>query len=121
MKNIIIATTLVLASGFAAANTMPANGGFNGPTEGMQTTVEQALKANDDTPVQITGTITHALGDEDYQFTDGTNTIVVEIDDRVWQGVDVTPQDTVIITGSLDKDAWEDATIDVNRIVIASK
>lgn len=119
MKKIIIATTLILTSGFAAANTVPATGGFNGPTAGMQTTVAQALKANDDTPVKITGSITQALGDEDYQFSDGTNTIVVEIDDRVWQGVDVTPNDTVTIIGSLDKDAWEDATIDVKRIVIA--
>ncbi|NUW72243.1 NirD/YgiW/YdeI family stress tolerance protein [Vibrio mediterranei] len=119
MKKVIITTALILTSGFAAAKSMPEQGGFNGPIKGAQTTVAQALSANDDAPVQITGNITHSLGDEKYQFTDGANTIVIEIDREDWRGEDVTPNDRVTITGSVDKDTLEDATVDVKRVVIA--
>ncbi|OIN27909.1 YgiW/YdeI family stress tolerance OB fold protein [Vibrio barjaei] len=120
MKKVIITTALILTSGFAAAKSMPATGGFNGPNDGAQTTVTQALNAKDDTMVQITGNITHSLGDEKYQFTDGSNTIVIEIDNEDWRGVNVTPNDRVIITGSIDKDMVQDATIDVDSVNIAS-
>lgn len=119
MKKVIIATALILTSGFAAAKSMPAQGGFNGPALGAQTTIAQALEAKDDTAVQITGNITQSIGDEEYQFTDGQNTIVIEIDNDDWRGVDVTPNDKVIITGRVDKDAFEDAKIDVKRVAIA--
>ncbi|MFA0439035.1 hypothetical protein BCU70_10085 [Vibrio sp. 10N.286.49.C2] len=121
MKNVIIATTLILSSSLAAANTLPAKDGFNGPSLGVQTTVEEALDSRDDARVELTGKITHSLGDEEYQFTDGKNTIVIEIDDNKWAGLHVTPNDSITITGSIDKDSWEDASIDVNRVVIASQ
>ncbi|WP_112480188.1 YgiW/YdeI family stress tolerance OB fold protein [Vibrio variabilis] len=119
MKKVIITTALILTSGFAAAKSIPAQGGFNGPIVNAQTTVAQALEAKDDAAIQIKGNITHSLGDEKYQFTDGKNTIVIEIDNDDWRGVDVTPNDTVVITGSVDKDAFEDTKIDVKRIAIA--
>ncbi|GAL31434.1 hypothetical protein JCM19239_240 [Vibrio variabilis] len=119
MKKVIIATALILTSGFAAAKSMPAQGGFNGPTLGAQTTVAQALEAKDDTAVQITGNITHSLGDEKYQFTDGQNTIIIEVENEDWRGVEVSPTDTVIISGKVDKDTFEDTKLDIKRVAIA--
>ena len=43
-------------------------------------TVSEALLLEDDAPVALIGTITQNLGDEKYQFTDNTGTVVVEID-----------------------------------------
>ena len=45
-----------------------------------------------------------------------TGTITVEIDNDVWQGQNIGPQDVVEIHGELDKDLFS-AEIDVDRIV----
>ncbi|MCK6264513.1 NirD/YgiW/YdeI family stress tolerance protein [Vibrio sp. ZSDE26] len=119
MKNALIATTLVLTSGFATANTLPTTGGFNGPTAGAPVTVAQVLEAKDDTQVQMTGNIVHSLGDDEYEFTDGKNTIVIDVEDEAWAGLTISPNDKITIMGSVDKDSWEKATVDVDKITIA--
>ena len=120
MKNVFIATTLILTSGFATANTLPATGGFNGPTASAPVTVAQVLEARDDTQVQVTGNIVHSLGDDEYKFTDGKNTIVIEVEDEAWAGLTIAPNDKITIVGNVEKDSWEEATIEVDRIAIGS-
>ena len=41
--------------------------------------------------------------------------VVVEIDDEDWRGVDVKPEDTVIIKGEIDKDVFS-TEIDVDIV-----
>ncbi|MEL0608462.1 NirD/YgiW/YdeI family stress tolerance protein [Vibrio echinoideorum] len=120
MKNVFIATTLVLTSGFATANTLPATGGFNGPAASAPVSVAQALEARDDTQVQVTGNIEHSIGDDEYKFTDGKNTIVIEVDDEAWAGLTIAPNDQITIIGNVEKDSWEEATIEVDRITIGN-
>ena len=67
-------------------------------------TVEEAKRLRDDSPVQLQGKIVRALGDEKYVFRDASGEIVVEIDDDVWRGVTVGPDDRVEIRGEIDKD-----------------
>lgn len=79
-------------------------GGFNGPTApNLKVTVEEAKKLSDDTPVILTGKIEQNLGNEKYQFRDATGIITIEIDDDKWNGVTVTPEDTVEVHGEIDK------------------
>jgi uncharacterized protein (TIGR00156 family) len=93
-------------------------GGFEGP--GMASiTVAEALKLNDDAPVVLKGKIEKALGNEKYQFNDGTATIVVEIDDDEWKGLVVKPEMTVQITGEIDKELMQTPEVDVETIVLA--
>ena len=42
--------------------------------------------------------------DDEYNFTDGTNNVTVEIDDKDWRGLKVTPKDKIIVNGKVDKD-----------------
>ncbi len=72
----------------------------------------------DDAFVIIQGNITQGLGDEKYVFTDGKDTITVEIDDEDWKGLNVGPDDVVVITGEVDK-SWNNVEIDVDEIVLA--
>ncbi len=66
--------------------------------------VAEALKLPDDAYVTLSGYITKRLGDDEYSFTDGTNNIIVKIDDDVWKGQTITPKDKVLITGEVDKE-----------------
>ena len=80
-------------------------------------TVAEAIKMRDDTPVVLEGKITKRLKKDEYQFTDKTGSITVEIDNKDWNGMDIRPTDTVQIYGDIDKD-WLDTTVDVHSIKI---
>lgn len=92
-----------------------AAGGFSGPGPGFLT-VEQAKSMSDDSYVALKGSLVQQTGGEKYLFKDATGTITVEIDNDVWQGQNVGPQDVVEIHGELDKDLFS-SEIDVDRIV----
>jgi uncharacterized protein (TIGR00156 family) len=93
----LLAALPVCAQGGFVADTgrSTASGGF---------TVEEAKALRDDIPVQLQGNIVRALGDEKYVFRDASGEIVVEIDDDIWRGVTVSPNDRVEIRGEIDKD-----------------
>ena len=122
MNKFITASAFVVALGlsanaFAAGFQGQANmGGFQGP--GLQpSSVSEALKLNDDTPVVLIGQIEKSLGGEKYLFKDATGSVTVEIDNEDWRGVNVTPKDTIVIQGEVDKDFFK-TKIDVDSISI---
>ena len=98
MKKALFATVCVAVLGFSVQS-FAENMVRTVPT----TTVSEALLMEDNSPVALVGTITQNLGDEKYQFTDNTGTIVVEIDNEDWNGITPSPNDMVDITGEIDK------------------
>ena len=102
-------------SGPSSASTQQTqSGGFVGPN-GSSTTVASAKSLRDDTWVTLRGNIIERISDDLYVFKDASGTINVDIDHKRWQGVTVTPQDTVEIQGKVDKD-WNSVEIDVKQI-----
>lgn len=101
-------------SGPTETQTQTQSGGFVGPN-GSSATVESAKSMRDDTWVTLRGNIVKRLSDDLYLFKDATGTINVDIDHKRWNGVTVTPQDTVEIQGEVDKD-WNSVEIDVKQI-----
>lgn len=96
-------------------------GGFQGPGTGVPaTTVQQAKGMWDDSIVTLTGNIVAKItGTKDkYLFRDKTGEIRVEIDDEYFYGVNVTPANTVRITGEVDKDFGRATEIDVKRLEV---
>ena len=120
MKNLFAVSALALVLGAVSAPAMAqqANnaGGFTGPSQAA-VSVAEALKLSDDTPVVLEGTIEQSLGDEKYMFKDASGSVIVEIDDEDWRGITVTPKDTVIINGEVDKDMFK-TKIDADSISI---
>lgn len=53
----------------------------------------------DDTWVTLRGNIVERISDDLYVFKDASGTINVDIDHKRWNGVTVTPKDTVEIQG----------------------
>lgn len=115
MKKIIAVALIAICStgAFAAksqgyigpsgSTTQQTQGGFIGPSAATYT-VEQAKKLSDDTKVILTGNIVQHIGGKDYLFKDNTGTITVEISAHKWNGLTVTPEDVVEISGEIDKD-----------------
>lgn len=91
-----LAATLFATSGLVLAN--------QPMTKTAQVSVKQALSFADDRHVQLSGQIVKNLGDEHYQFRDQTGTIVVEIDDDLWQGKPLNMQQTLTLMGEVDRD-----------------
>lgn len=89
--------------------------GFTGPSV-ASSKVKDVKKMRDDTNVILVGKIEKSLGGEKYQFSDDTGTIVVEIDEEKWMGLEVGPTDTIEIYGEVDKD-WGKVKVDVDRII----
>ena len=94
------------------------NGGVNGPNTMTIMTVEQAQGLTDETAVVLQGNIQKSLGDDMYLFSDGTGTINVEIDEGDWNGINVNPDDVILIQGEIDRDG-NVVSIDVDEVSLA--
>jgi uncharacterized protein (TIGR00156 family) len=84
----------------AAAQT----GGFSGPDNRRLVTVAELATLPDDTPVRLVGYVVESVGAESYTFRDGSGTVVVEIDDDDWNGLDIRPEIRVEVAGEVDRD-----------------
>ena len=89
-------------------------GGFTGPGLAVST-VAEASKMSDDQPVVLEGKIKQSLGDEKYLFQDQSGEITIEIDDDDWRGLSVGPEDTIEISGEVDKELF-DVKVDVDTV-----
>lgn len=120
MKKIIpfFITTFVFMGAVSADQGV--KGGFVEPNmlEQKITTVQDVSKLRDDTTVFMRGKIVNSLGNEIYTFMDETGEIKIEIDDEDWNGVTVTPETLVQISGEVDKGIFKKTKIDVDSINI---
>ena len=111
MKKVIAILVLAMVcAGFAVAQGFTgekaAKGGFSDGTNSSMaiTPVKDALKMKDDTHATLRGNIVKQIKHEKYLFKDATGEIVVEIDDDDWDGVTVGHDDTVELSGEIDRD-----------------
>ncbi|WP_439235100.1 YgiW/YdeI family stress tolerance OB fold protein [Lonepinella koalarum] len=113
----LLTIALIAAStiAFAKANDN-LKGGFSGGYSGTQTTVAQALKAKDDTQVILTGYITRQIDHDEFLFKDSTGEIKIEVEDRAWNGLNISPNDKITIQGKVDQEAFKAAEIEVYNI-----
>lgn len=119
MKKFTLAALMAsTAISFSAAAYAANQGGYTGPATNI-ITVEQIQGLNDDTFVILQGNITQALGDEMYVFSDGTGSVNIEIDDDDWNGLNVGPDDLVVIKGEIDKNG-NVTEIEVDEVMMAN-
>ncbi len=80
-------------------------------------TVDDALNANDDTPVRLDGQIVKQIGKKDFLFKDASGKeIQIEVSKKAWNGETIAPQDNIQIIGKVDKE-WNKTDIDVKQII----
>ncbi len=90
-------------------------GGYTGPNATL-VTVAEALKLPDEAKVTLVGKIEKRTGPREYQFSDGTGAITLEISDKRWRGQTVGPDDTVEIQGEVEVD-FKGREIEVKRLI----
>ncbi len=108
-------------AGFQKTEHYPAGqGGFQGPSASYAVnTVAEVLKAGDDTPCVVEGSlISRGAKHDKYVFQDSTGTITVEIDDDIFMGRTVTPENRVRLHGEVDTKFAGKAEIEVDRMEV---
>jgi uncharacterized protein (TIGR00156 family) len=98
------------------------SGGFVGPDSGPVVTAITAADRPNESNVRLVGYLIEKLGDERYLFRDDSGTIIVEIDNDDWNGVQASAETRVEIAGSVDRE-WRilqrEIEIDVDSIELA--
>ena len=119
LTSIIFVMTASTVYADYAENTQYNNavGGYTGTSQDKATTVASVKTFADNSYISLQGNIVSKIGKEKYLFKDSTGTITVEIDDKVWAGKTVNANDTVKITGEVDKD-FNSLSVEVDTISI---
>lgn len=120
MRKLLLVSALVLGSSVAFGQftglSVDGQGQATGKLENV-ISVEQARHLKDDTKVVLEGQIVEHLGGEKYLFKDQSGEITIEIDHDDWRGVEIGPEDTVIIYGEVDHHRHKATDIDVDRVM----
>ena len=120
-----VAQTAATATATPAATpvTKTAPTGYAGPSGAPLMTAKDLLaNGKDDQYVRLKGKLTSHKGDENYEFTDASGKIMVEIDaDRFPAGVTVDHNTLVELTGEFDKEMFGDSTVDVEQIKVVAQ
>lgn len=91
--------------------------GFIGPgTDTNMVKVADLGSLQNYSQVMLTGTVEKKLDDRLYQFQDGSGTVNLVVDDDLWSGLTVTPNDLVEIQGELDLNASGGPRVEVNQL-----
>ncbi|QKJ85155.1 NirD/YgiW/YdeI family stress tolerance protein [Paramixta manurensis] len=78
--------------------------GYRGVTDVQNAmTVAKLPGLSTGTWVSLKGNIIRQTNSDDYQLRDTTGTVLLQIDDQVWQGQEVKPDDLVTLNGTLIK------------------
>lgn len=114
----LLAVSSVAVAGFTGNNAPAQGGGFSGQGQqvGVVNTVAKALKAYDDAPVQLTGSIVRQIDSDEFIFRDSTGEIKIDVEDEAWQGQNVGFNDKITIYGKVDRETIGKNSVDVYRI-----
>ena len=115
------ATPTVAPAAAPATKAVPS--GYAGPSGAPLMTAKDLLaNGKDDQYVRLKGKLTSHKGDENYEFTDASGKITVEIDaDRFPQGIKVDHTTLVELTGEFDKEMFGESKLDVEQIKVATQ
>lgn len=115
MKNKFL-KTVALAVALISANTVADDYYDNQRFRSVGTVAELlGMSFYDDVPVNFTGTVGKQLGYEHYEFSDGTGTVVVEIEAEDFWGKPVNPGTKVNLFGEADREG-AGIVVDVENI-----
>lgn len=82
------------------------------------TAADTASKAADNTPVVLEGTLVRHIGNDIYEFRDGSGTVRVEIDPKDFPlGTPIEATTKVRLIGEVEKD-WGAVEIDVEQVEV---
>jgi uncharacterized protein (TIGR00156 family) len=114
------AGAIAQTGGYSGPSTQAAPSGYTGPSSVALTTAKELLaKGKDDQYARLKGKLTSHKGGEDYEFTDASGKITVEIDAKHFPaGVKIDQNTVVELVGEFDKETFGESTFDVKQIKV---
>ncbi len=100
--------TLMSVSSFAMA-------AYTGSQEQNKVSVAQLKDLADDSWATLEGKLVKHLGGENYLFRDASGEVEVEVDQDVWRGTEVGPDDQIRIRGEVDH-SWNKTEVEVKTL-----
>lgn len=88
---------------------------YTGPQEQNKVSVAQLKDVADDNWVTLEGKLVKHLGGENYLFRDASGEVEVEVDQKVWRGTEVGPEDLIRIRGEVDH-SWNKTEVEVESL-----
>lgn len=88
---------------------------YTGPQEQALISVAQLKDAADDSWVTLEGKLIKHLGGETYLFRDTSGEVEVEVDEDVWRGVEVGPDDLIRVRGEVDH-SWNKTEVEIEKL-----
>lgn len=88
---------------------------FTGPQEQNKVSVAQLKDLADDSWATLEGNLVKHLGGENYMFRDASGEVEVEVDQDVWRGIEVGPDDLIRIRGEVDH-SWNKTEVEVESL-----
>ena len=88
---------------------------YTGPQAQNQVSVAELKDLADDSWVSLEGKLIKHLGGENYLFRDASGEVEVEVDQEVWRGAEVGPDDLIRIRGEVDL-SWNKTEVEVSRL-----
>ena len=101
----------------------PKQGGFSGPVSGaMADNVAAAKSLKDDAAVLLTGNIVSKVAGtkKKYIFKDATGEIMIEVSPKRFKGLNISPANTVRISGKVDQDFGQELEIEVKDLEVVN-
>jgi len=122
---LLAGSTLAIAQngGYTGPSTNTPSPAYAGPSSAPVMSAKDLLaKGKDDQYVTLKGKITSHKGGEDYEFTDQSGKMTVEISaKRFPAGQSIDHNTLVELTGEFDKEMFGESTLDVKQIKIVAK
>jgi len=114
------AAAIAQTGGYSGPSTQAAPSGYTGPSSVALMTAKELLdKGKDDQYARLKGKLTSHKGGEDYEFTDASGKITVEIDAKHFPaGVKIDQNTVVELVGEFDKETFGESTFDVKQIKV---
>ncbi|PJG58362.1 YgiW/YdeI family stress tolerance OB fold protein [Aeromonas cavernicola] len=106
--SIIGLLTLMSVSSFAIA-------AYTGTQDQNSVSVAQLKDLADDSWATLEGKLVKHLGGENYLFRDASGEVEVEVDQKVWRGIEVGPDDLIRIRGEVDH-SWNKTEVEVDSL-----
>ncbi|NYT37476.1 NirD/YgiW/YdeI family stress tolerance protein [Allopusillimonas soli] len=115
--------TLIASACLCATLPLAAMADYAGPSNAPANPKVSDILAKpvDDQPVKLQGKLIKKIGDERYQFNDGSGTIEAEIDDDDMPRATVDENTLVEIVGEVDTSRYDPPEIDVDRVRIVNE
>lgn len=122
---VLAASTAAIAqsTGYTGPSAKAAPSGYAGPSNVQLMTAKDLLdKGKDDQYVKLRGKLTSHKGGEDYEFTDQSGKMTVEIDNEHFpQGVNIDHNTMVELVGEFDKETFGASTLDVKQVKVVAR